>query len=535
MNSPFHTVYLSYMQVESLISPRPVTILASHDCHPPNPAMSQTVCKSQQVAHSGKSSTSVLVCPTALTGRLFRSRRLLALGFVAVAMQNAAPLFSNDWPSYRSDASRSGVNGEQPSFPLVESWTWSSSVPPDRAWPGPARKDLYNKVDDLRPRMIFDRAFEVAIVDDGVYFGTSTSDQVVRLNTTDGRLCWTYFAEGPVRFAPAVADGHVYFGSDDGHVYSVDKESGELAWKVRIGPQATRLPGNGRIISKWPVRTGVLVKGDDVHAAAGMFPNDGVFVVSLDRQLGTQKWETISEELPAQGYLLASEKNLYVPTGRNNPMVFSRSTGKYLEVVSGQGGTYAQLYGDSLMFGPGKSGLLRLVTSGQPLLSFSGNQAVIAADHHLSTDIAYILGDNNLSSFDLKAKLELADQVEAMKEKKVELAKRISAATKEQERTTIQQQVVGIDDDLKKIASREKSLQRWQVECDCPYVLILAGDTLFAGGQQRVAAFDIRNGQQQWHAAIDGRAYGLAFANSRLFVSSDLGAIHCFAPSEKNK
>jgi outer membrane protein assembly factor BamB len=60
--------------------------------------------------------------------------------------------------------------------------------------------------------------------------------------------------------------------------------------------------------------------------------------------------------------------------------------------------------------------------------------------------------------------------------------------------------------------------------------LILAGETLFAGGDDRVAAFDATTGKMRWSARVTGKAHGLAVAHGRLFVSTDRGTIHCFSP-----
>jgi outer membrane protein assembly factor BamB len=73
---------------------------------------------------------------------------------------------------------------------------------------------------------------------------------------------------------------------------------------------------------------------------------------------------------------------------------------------------------------------------------------------------------------------------------------------------------------------------RWTVACGEPNALILAGDTLFAGGDGGVAAYRAADGRRAWSAPVHGRAVSLVFANGRLFVSTDTGAIHCFVGAE---
>ena len=48
---------------------------------------------------------------------------------------------------------------------------------------------------------------------------------------TAGDLRWRYLTGGSVFSSPAVADGVVYVGSDDGYVYTVDASSGDLRWR----------------------------------------------------------------------------------------------------------------------------------------------------------------------------------------------------------------------------------------------------------------------------------------------------------------
>ena len=57
--------------------------------------------------------------------------------------------------------------------------------------------------------------------------------------------------------------------------------------------------------------------------------------------------------------------------------------------------------------------------------------------------------------------------------------------------------------------------------------MILAGETLFAGGEGVVVAHELATGRELWRASVEGRAYGLAVSQGRLLVSTDLGKIVC--------
>jgi len=74
----------------------------------------------------------------------------------------------------------------------------------------------------------------------------------------------------------------------------------------------------------------------------------------------------------------------------------------------------------------------------------------------------------------------------------------------------------------------------WSVDCDCPHALILAGDTLFAGGDGVVRGYGTLDGSERWSSAVKGRARGLAVAAGALYVSTDRGHIHAFSLPSRN-
>lgn len=61
-----------------------------------------------------------------------------------------------------------------------------------------------------------------------------------------------------------------------------------------------------------------------------------------------------------------------------------------------------------------------------------------------------------------------------------------------------------------------------------PFAFIGDDTCRIGGGDGQVAAFDVQTGETKWRADIEGRAYNLAIARGRLFVSTDTGMIYCF-------
>ena len=81
------------------------------------------------------------------------------------------------------------------------------------------------------------------------------------------------------------------------------------------------------------------------------------------------------------------------------------------------------------------------------------------------------------------------------------------------------------------IAKTEADLaagEAWRVVCDCSDTLLLANNTLVAGGAGKVVAFDKATGSTLWTGKVEGKARGLAVADGRLLVSSNTGEIRCF-------
>ncbi|MGK5093750.1 PQQ-binding-like beta-propeller repeat protein [Deltaproteobacteria bacterium TL4] len=50
-----------------------------------------------------------------------------------------------------------------------------------------------------------------------------------------GELLWKFKTGGEIHTSPVVADGSVYFGSDDGFFYALNAQTGEILWKFKVG------------------------------------------------------------------------------------------------------------------------------------------------------------------------------------------------------------------------------------------------------------------------------------------------------------
>src|SRR6476660_2964066 len=139
------------------------------------------------------------------------------------------PARAVDWPQWRFSAGHSADSTEELSTNLTLSWVreFGARTP---VWEDPLNQDL----------MPYDAIFEPVVLGERMFVGFNDRDKLVALNIRSGRELWTFYADAPVRLAPAVADGKVCFVSDDGCLYCVRAEDGALLWKVRGGPSARK-------------------------------------------------------------------------------------------------------------------------------------------------------------------------------------------------------------------------------------------------------------------------------------------------------
>jgi hypothetical protein len=436
-----------------------------------------------------------------------------------------------DWPTYRHDMARSGIASDPLGNTLEAAWVYRATHAPKPAWPGPARRDGWHKSDPLKARMIFDWAFHVVMDGDTLYFGSSADDKVYAIDLATGEERWSFFTGGPVRLAPTVTKDKVYAGSDDGFVYCLDSGTGDQAWRHQVAPDSYLLPGNSRVISISPVRTGVLVDKGMAYFGSGVFTFEGAYLCAADAESGKPIWKKKINNT-AQGYMLASNESLYVARARLNPLVLTREEGKVRYSHSGGGGSFSVLVDDYLFFGPGKTGQIEVSRSDKSrnLVTFQGNVLVVDGP------TAYMQSDTEMQSLDRGRYLTLAEERKQIDMKKDMAKQKLKGLQKKEDKTD--EDKAKMDGLVKKIEDFDKKMapyagdmeacMRWKAPSAYPYSLIKAGNRLYAGGLNEVAGIDPDNGAVVWKAPVEGRALELASANGYLLVSTDMGVIHAF-------
>ncbi|MCB7129297.1 MAG: PQQ-binding-like beta-propeller repeat protein, partial [Candidatus Brocadiales bacterium] len=449
------------------------------------------------------------------------------------------------WTTYRHDNARSGVTTVDLTTPLALRWTFQPTHAPKPAWSEPAEE---------LERMHSDNAYHVTTAGGRVYFGSSVDNKVYALSAKTGKVQWTFFTEGPVRYAPTVWKGRIYIGSDDGHVYCLGAKDGRLIWKYRAGPSDEKVLGNGRMISLWPVRTSVLVDEGVVYFGAGVFPYEGLYICALDADDGTPIWkndtvgdlehEVVFGGISPQGYLIASENVLYVPSGRAMPAAFDRESGQFLYYMfppGKVGGTWALLDESNLVAGVDLSGIPTKVTYDE--LTGERKDDVHAwfpgMDLVVTPDFAYTLTGDGIYAIDRAEYLNIRDRRNAMVKEGRELRSKLEdlrdklAGADEETRNELTKQRDDITQRLSDLAAEEERLKAsictWEYPNENLGSLILAGEVVYAGGEGLVVAVDAVTGKELWTSKVEGKACGIAATSKELLISTDNGDIYCFA------
>lgn len=401
---------------------------------------------------------------------------------------------AGDWPQYRADAARSGFVTERLASPLALAWTYQSAHAPSRAWP-------------TNIRMQFDRSFQPVSTGGLLFFGSSADDTLYALDAATGKTRWTFCTDGPIRLAPVAWKQQVFVASDDGFLYCLAASDGHLMWKFRGGPRSRMVLGNDRMTSAWPARGGPVVSDGVIYFGAGVWPTDGFHLHALDARNGKRLWsnrKTGSIYMPqphegaygksgvaAQGHLVVSGANLFVPTGRAVPAVFERTTGKlkyfHLAAHRRMGGDRVTALGDWFF------------NVGFPFDATSG-----------------LAGDGSPQRM---------GPIAALSNKHTRLVRASTKTVTSYELVELQKK------DRKGKPITVKSLKKlWSIDPPAAgHSLIVAGPTIISGGVNRVCGIDIDSKSVAWSHAVAGTACGLAVANGRLYVSTDRGRIHCFS------
>lgn len=405
----------------------------------------------------------------------------LMLAFMSICR----PAPAADWPMWRFDAGRTAASDEQLPADLHLQWTRQFS-PRVQAWDDPLNLDL----------MPYDRVFEPIVMDGRMFVGFNDRDKMTAFDVATGTELWSFFTGGPVRFPGAGWNDKVYFTSDDGYLYCVTASTGELVWKFRGAPGEQKAIGNHRIVSLWPARGGAVVRDETVYFASSIWPMMGTFIYALDANTGDVEWvndntgsQFIKQPHSApsfagvapQGALVATDDYLVVPGGRSVPAVLQRNDGtqKYFEINAGGKGT--------------------------------GGSVVIANDERFYVHTRR----KGTRAFNLETGLKTA----FMPNEPVLANGVVYTAESNEEDHFVR--AYGPDDKV-----------IWEIEADGRGDLILAGNHLYAAGNDSITAIQLPTEDQPASITqtipVEGQPERLVASNGQLFTVTLQGSIMAF-------
>jgi len=455
---------------------------------------------------------------------LFFSLSLIACLFCQQAQ-------AKDWPTYLVDKARAGATSDSFQVPLSPAWKYAAPSPPKTGQTDPGERVFEGR--DLEARVDFDDALHVAIAKGRAYFGSSVDHQMRCVDLKTGKLIWKMFTGGPIRLAPTYANSKVYFGSDDGFVYCLDAASGKEIWKLRAGQNEEMIIARGEMVSRWPVRTSILLDDGIAYFGAGIFPHENIYLYAVNADSGKVIWkiDNLSQtsagrnELSPQGYLLSNEEYLFIPSGRSLPAAFNKKTGEqehkrsysWRSTAGGVVGGTQALLADGQIYSMGAYHILAL-TQDKGDVGFAwinGQQMAVQGDFaYLATGTTvmkvnrqeHAVGSQKAHKNEMTIK-GLFSKLRKLKGEKAKAAR---------------SQIKALQDENKKYA---KAGLIWEQASSARDALIVAGDKVVVGGQDQVVILDETSGKILETLKVNGQARGLAVSDGQLVVSTTAGDV----------
>jgi eukaryotic-like serine/threonine-protein kinase len=133
-----------------------------------------------------------------------------------------------------------------------------------------------------------------AIVDGVVYVG-SNDGKLYAVDAGSGSQKWAFKTHARIPSSPAVSHGVVYFGSYDGNFYAVDAAAGTLKWKFADAGErryaATHLHGSLPVGETMPDPFDVYLSSPVVWEGAVYFGSGDGNIYALDAETGAVRWK----------------------------------------------------------------------------------------------------------------------------------------------------------------------------------------------------------------------------------------------------
>lgn len=388
----------------------------------------------------------------------------------------ARPAASADWPMFLLNPEHVAISPEVLSAPMALEWRFHTS---------------YYQNNPVAP----------VVVGKTLYLASQSS--VYALDAESGERKWVYPAEGPIgtpapatiKATPVVSDGTLFVAASDGTLYAVDAEQGILKWQYQAG---------GNIRFSPIIVDGVVYFGSDDHRVYG-----------IDSKTGEPAMEPvkagngiIGSPAYADGILYFSSADLTfyaynIATRRLKFTMRTLNANVYTSPVAT----------DRYIYTVGGNRINCLLRNGAIRWAFEARSPITSTP--LVTPDAIYFGDRsgNFYALDLRGRefWKIADN-----------ATRVMRFS---ERAT------------RPAATEEPFLRLGGAVFSSP---ILSGENIYVGTNRGfLYAIDAATGRVKWEYGIFSNlpantypniAAPPVISNGRLYVMSDDGALHCFAP-----
>jgi len=227
-----------------------------------------------------------------------------------------------------------------------------------------------------------------------LYFG-SQDGNLYALDIKTGAEAWSFQTGKPVNSSPAVSNGLIFFQSNNGFTYALDSKSGKQRWKVDTGPDRTT---DYDFLSSSPV-----VQSNIVYVAGG---NGSLY--ALDANTGDQFWAVPTTglySLPVRSSPAVAGGTVYFTT-QNSLLALDRKTGKQKWLYGPN--TVARsspTIGDGIVvFGDNSSSIYALDSeTGAEKWKYRIKYYWVVSTAAIADDVVYIGGDDSyLNALDAK-------------------------------------------------------------------------------------------------------------------------------------
>ncbi|MGB2867229.1 MAG: PQQ-binding-like beta-propeller repeat protein [Bacteroidota bacterium] len=190
------------------------------------------------------------------------------------------------------------------------------------------------------------------LVNDRFVYVTTLKGTLCCLDKKSGAEVWTFRTQGkedrkPVRSSPSTDGKSIFFGGDDGYIYAVEAQKGELQWKYKTSASifATPVTISGSVIVgsldgnlyclgtangdlRWVFRTGSKLYGAVSATDRSVFfgSADGI-CRAVDLQTGNERWRFASKSVIDSAPLIVNDL-LYVGSLDKTLYVLNTEDGK---------------------------------------------------------------------------------------------------------------------------------------------------------------------------------------------------------------